>query len=49
MLKTLAEHWKKNPKTVITHMRKETFKNILTDTMPSNLSGNTAKSNTTGS
>lgn len=45
MLKTLAEHWKKIPKTIITRMRKEIFKNILTDTMLSNLSGNTVRSN----
>lgn len=45
MLKTLAELWKKIPKTIITHMRKEIFKNILTDTMLSNLSGNTVRSN----
>lgn len=49
MLKTLAEHWKKIPKTIITHMKKKTFKNILTDTMASNVSGNSGRSNTTES
>lgn len=39
ILKTLAECWKEIPKTIITHMRKETFKNILTNTVLSNLSG----------